>query len=137
MVEEVVVVVGVAREVGEAARATPRPSPFPRRRRLRSRTPTTTEAPARRRRQDVGRGRDTYLRPLRPRVGLQQRDLPPRELQFQPLVGRLILIALGALGVETRMFALDLHQRVGGELARGPPSCEFTRSSSLRSTDAI
>ena len=69
-----------------------------------------------------GRGRDGHLGPLRPRVGLQQRDLPPRELQFQPLVGRLILIALKTLLIKTRVLALDLHQRVGGELARGPPS---------------
>ena len=72
--------------------------------------------------EDVGRGRDTYLRPLRPCVRFQQRDLPPRELQLQPLVGRLILIALKTLLIKTRVLALDLHQRVGGELARGPPS---------------
>ena len=74
-------------------------------------------APARCRRPGCRPRPRRTLRPLRPRVGLQQRDLPPRELQFQPLVGR--LIADRPRRAQRRAWRAHayLHQRVRGELA--------------------
>ena len=80
-------------------------------------------APTRRRRQDVGRGRARSQRrrcaPCRPSAS----DLAPRELQFQPARRPLDPDRPRRAPRPARVLALDLHQRVRGELARGPPSC--------------